>query len=289
MCVNPPSDNLNKDLSQPPGRPPGPPCNNNDDDSENDYYARNSDNQYSENSENDYYVGHSENQYSENQYSENDYYEKIYNDHYTEHVPFDHHRYPDGQHGSMYMKPPVLPSRNRTHDRKHQKKKFSRSHSTKPNKLNLISPLPDFKLNSSHHLFIYDHQQSRADKSSAGSNHTSKHKHHSVCHLNPTSASRRRPTKKNRGGVNSSSVLPPKSISNLCRRSPTLPSQANYAPVKKKKGTKRIAKLETIPEVNLIHKWNEFVPGPVSKLPFSSVPVINSLFYNPFKYKRTQT
>ena len=50
--------------------------------------------------------------------------------------------------------------------------------------------------------------------------------------------------------------------------------------------TKRIAKLETIPEAKLISDWNEFVPGPVPKFSFSSVPVINSLFYNPFKYKR---
>ena len=113
MCVNPISDNINKHLILPTGRPPGSPCINNHDVGKSDYY---------------------------------------------EHVPFNHNRYPDGQHGSMYMKPPVFPPRNRTHDRKHQKKKFSRSRSTKPNKLNLISPLPDFKLNSSHHLLSYDHK-----------------------------------------------------------------------------------------------------------------------------------
>ena len=169
MCVNPCSDTLGKDIGHPPGRPPGSPCDQGDAD-------------------------------------ENDYYEEHENDYYEEHVPFDPQCYPDGQHGAMNMKPPLLPPRNRTHDRKHQKKKFSWSRSTKPNKLNLISPLPDFKLNSSHHLFKYDHKQSRADKLSAGSNHTSKHKHHSVCHLNPTSALRHCPTKKNRGGVNSNSA-----------------------------------------------------------------------------------
>ena len=113
------------------------------------------------------------------------------------------------------MQPSSSPPRNRTHDRKHQKKKFSRSRSTKPNKLNLLSPLPDFQLNSLHHAFKYDRRQSRADKSSAGSDHTSKHKHHDVCHLNPTSSIRHNSTiKKKRGGVvNSASVLPAKSTS----------------------------------------------------------------------------
>ena len=44
---------------------------------------------------------------------------------YDKHVPFDPHRYPDGKHGAMYMRPPLSPPRNRTHDRKHQKNKFS--------------------------------------------------------------------------------------------------------------------------------------------------------------------
>ena len=99
---------------------------------------------------------------------------------YKEHVPFNPYCYPDGQHGAMYMGPPSSPPRNRTHDRKYQKKKLSHSRSTKPNKLNLISPLPDFQLNSFHHLLKYDRVQSCADKSSAGSNHTSKNKHYSV-------------------------------------------------------------------------------------------------------------
>ena len=174
------SDNIGKDNSHPPGRPPGSPCNTDDAD-------------------------------------END---------YEEYVPFDPHRYPDGQHGAMYMRSLSSPLRNCTHDRKHQKKKFSRSRSTKPNKLNLISPLPDFQLNSLHHLLTYDRVQSRADKSSAGNNHTSKNKHYSVCHLNPTSASRQCDStiKKKRGGVDSASVLPAKSISKLCKRSPTLPT-----------------------------------------------------------------
>ena len=86
MCVNPISDNINKNLILPTGRPPGPPCNNNDDVGENDYCETKN------KSQNDYY--------SENHYSENDYYG---------HVPFNHHRYPDGQHGAMYMKPPLSP------------------------------------------------------------------------------------------------------------------------------------------------------------------------------------
>ena len=142
VCVNPMSDNIGKDNDHPPERPPGSPCDADENDSE-------------------------------------------------VHVPFDSHRYPDGQHVPMYMRPPSSQPRNRTHDRQHQKKKFSRSRSTKPNKLNLISPLPDFQLHSLHHLLKYDRVQSCADKSSAGSDHTSKHKHHSVCHLNPTSATRR--------------------------------------------------------------------------------------------------
>ena len=161
---------------------------------------------------------------------------------YKEHVPFDPHRYPDGQHGEMHMRPPLSPPRNYTHDHKHQKKKFSKSRSNKPNKLNLISLLPDFQLNSLHHLLKYDRVQSRADKSSAGSDHTSKHKHHSVCHLNPTSATRRRDStiKKKRGGVvDSASVSPAKSNSKSCKRSPTLPIQQAYvAQVKKEKKMK---------------------------------------------------
>ena len=42
---------------------------------------------------------------------------------YDEYVPFDSHRYPDGQHGAMYMRPTSSPPRHRTHDWKHQKKK----------------------------------------------------------------------------------------------------------------------------------------------------------------------
>ena len=102
-----------------------------------------------------------------------------------------------------------MPPKNRTHDLKHQKKKFAWSRSTKPNKLNLISPLPDFRLNSHHLMLKYDREQSRADKSSADSSHTSIHKHHPVCHLNPTIATRQPDTKikKRRGGVvNSASV-----------------------------------------------------------------------------------
>ena len=61
-----------------------------------------------------------------------------------QHIPFDSNRYADGANASLYMRPPSSPPKNRTHDRKHQKKKGSRSRQNKPNKLNLLSPLPDF-------------------------------------------------------------------------------------------------------------------------------------------------
>ena len=118
-------------------------------------------------------------------------------------IPFDSSRYSDGANGLMYMQLPSSFPRNRTHDRKHQKKKCSHSRRTKPNKLKLISPLPDFKLNSVHHLVKYDRKQSRADKSSTGSDHISINKHHTVYHLNPTIVTRRPDAKitKKRGGV----------------------------------------------------------------------------------------
>ena len=84
MCVNSNSDNIGKDLGQPPGCPPGSPFNLNDDVGENDYCEEKKEN-------------------------ENDYSEEIKNDYYEEHVPFNHHRYPDSQHDAMYMKPPLLP------------------------------------------------------------------------------------------------------------------------------------------------------------------------------------
>ena len=63
---------------------------------------------------------------------------------YKELVPFDQSCYPDSENGAMYMRSPSSPPRDRTHNCKHQKKKSSVSRSTKPNKLTLISPLPDF-------------------------------------------------------------------------------------------------------------------------------------------------
>ena len=44
-------------------------------------------------------------------------------DDYKELVPFDSSRYPDGENGLMYMRPPSSPPRSRTYDCKHQKKK----------------------------------------------------------------------------------------------------------------------------------------------------------------------
>ena len=118
-------------------------------------------------------------------------------------VPFDLSRYPDGENGLMYMRPPSSPPRSRTHVCKHQKKKGPCSRSTKPNKLHLISTLPDFKLMLVHHLLKYDREQSRANKSSTGSNHTYINKHNTIYHLNPTIATRRPDAKikKKRGGV----------------------------------------------------------------------------------------
>ena len=78
MYVNPYSNNIGKDLGQPPGRPPGSPCN-----------------------ENDYCEEKKENA--------NDYSEEIKNDYYEEHIPFNHHLYPDGHYGAMYIKPPLSP------------------------------------------------------------------------------------------------------------------------------------------------------------------------------------
>ena len=60
------------------------------------------------------------------------------------HVPFDSNCYEDGANASLYMRPPSSPPRKRTHDRKHRKKKGSRSRQQNPNKLSLLSPLPDF-------------------------------------------------------------------------------------------------------------------------------------------------
>ena len=138
---------------------------------------------------------------------------------FEEHVPFNSSCYPGGSNASFYIQPFSLPPRNRTHVRKYQKKKGSCSCRTKPNKLNLIMSLPDVRLHSIHHLVKYDRDQSCADKSSAGSNHSSINKHHTVCHLNPIIATRRSDAKikKKRGGVvNSASafaLLPAKSIS----------------------------------------------------------------------------
>ena len=177
-------------------------------------------------------------------------------------VPFDSSRYPDGTNGLMYMKPPTSPPRNRTHDQKYQKKKGSYSRKTKPNKLKLISLLPDFRLNLVHHLVKYDREQSHADKSSAGSDHTSINKHHTVYHLNSTIATKRPDDKikKKRGGVvhSASADSPAKSTSKSKlqrqrRVSPTLPIQQAYSvQVKKRKRNKLFALLDKIPEAKAI-------------------------------------
>ena len=74
-----------------------------------------------------------------------------------QYVPFDSSCYSNGICASLYMTPSSSPPRNRTHDRKHQKKKMdSHSCQTKPNKLKLILFLPDCKFNSVHHSLKYD-------------------------------------------------------------------------------------------------------------------------------------
>ena len=67
-----------------------------------------------------------------------------------QHVPFNSSWYPNGTSASLYMTLPSSPPRNCTHDRNHQKKKGSHSCRTRPNKMKLISPLPDCLLNSVH-------------------------------------------------------------------------------------------------------------------------------------------
>ena len=100
--------------------------------------------------------------------------------------------------------------------------------------MKLISPLPDCTFYSVHQSLKYDREPSCADKSSAGSNHTSSKKHHTVCHLNPniaTSQTAATMKKKRRDVVNSVSILSvlpakSKSKSKLHKQqvSPTLPA-----------------------------------------------------------------
>ena len=80
------------------------------------------------------------------------------NERLDEYVPFYLNRYADGANALLYMRPPSSPPRNCTHDRKHQKKKGSRSRQNKPNKLNLLPPLPDFRSHSVHHSLKYDRE-----------------------------------------------------------------------------------------------------------------------------------
>ena len=72
------------------------------------------------------------------------------------HAPFDSSGYPNGANTSLYTKPPSSRPTNPTHDRKYQKKKGSHSCRTKPDKLKLISPLPNFRLHSIHYSVKYD-------------------------------------------------------------------------------------------------------------------------------------
>ena len=80
-----------------------------------------------------------------------------------------------------------------------------------------------------------------------------------------------------------------KSISKSCKRSPTLPTQQAYAVEVKKDRNKVFNRLTKIPEAQRIREWSlarqsKFVPDPLPPVP--SRPVVPSLFYNPYKYKR---
>ena len=55
----------------------------------------------------------------------------------------------------------------------------------------MITPLPDSQVHSNYHSVRYERKQSRADKSSAGSNHDTKNKHHTSTHINPSDPKRR--------------------------------------------------------------------------------------------------
>ena len=81
------------------------------------------------------------------------------------------------------------------------------------------------------------------------------------------------------------SVSSTKPKSNLHKVSPTLPEQTAYS---SKSSTKKkmFDLLEKIPEAKIIRDWNltrqsKFVPDPLP-----SRPVIPSMFFNPFKFKR---
>ena len=96
--------------------------------------------------------------------------------------------------------------------------------------MKLILPLPDFWLHSVHYSVKYDRNQYCADKSSTGSNHISINKHHIVCCLNHTIATRRSDAKikKKRGGVmnsTSASASASASASTVLTAKPTLRSK----------------------------------------------------------------
>ena len=147
--------------------------------------------------------------------------------------------------------------------------------SKKPNKCNLIVALPDCQMKSNYHSLKYDRNQSRADKSSAGSNHTSHKKHHYSCHLNPSISKRRYATKmkkEGRGVVNSVSqknsnlkskhplttkyIFPEPTVQVPKHKvSPTLPVQKAYSTQVKKKQLHDI--LDDIPEAKTVLAWKQ--------------------------------
>ena len=113
-------------------------------------------------------------------------------DEVDQYVQFDAGRFPDGANGSMYMKPPSPSPKAQRFARKHQKKRLGQhSRRTTPNKLNLITPLPDSQVHSNYHSEKYHRDMSKTDKSSAGSNHDTIHKHHLNCRQNPSDSTRR--------------------------------------------------------------------------------------------------
>ena len=100
-------------------------------------------------------------------------------------VPFDSNRFSNGDHSSLYNSPTTRKRHGSPIDPKHSKKSLGRrSRRSKPTVESPISPIPDDRMKSNYHHERYDWLSSRANKSSAGSNHTSAAKGRS-CHYDP--------------------------------------------------------------------------------------------------------
>ena len=70
------------------------------------------------------------------------------------------------------------------------------SHRIKLRKLDSILPLIDYQIKSNYHSLQYDRDQSRANKSSTGSNHATHKNHYNSSHLNPHIGNRQYAAKK---------------------------------------------------------------------------------------------